>query len=64
MIPTDIGHIMKSTIDEVTDHFPEAEVWNSVVMPNHIHLVISVGTRPGAAASSPKLSTSQSQNNY
>lgn len=64
MIPTDIGHIMKSTIDEVTDHFPEAEVWNSVVMPNHIHLVISVGTRHGASASSPILSTSQSQNNY
>ena len=78
MIPTYIGQIIKSTIDEVTDHFPEAEVWNSVVMPNHIHLVIAVGTRHGASASatgnaddttiasasSPILSTAQSQNNY
>lgn len=48
------GKIMIATINDVSKHLKDAEIWNYVVMPNHIHLVISiVGTRHGASANSP-----------
>lgn len=48
---SEIGNITKATIEGFTKHFTDDELWNYVIMPNHIHLVIAVGTRHGASAS-------------
>lgn len=42
--PTKIGTIVKNNIEAIPLHH-NCEVWNYVVMPNHIHMVLSVGTR-------------------
>lgn len=51
MILTPIGKVIKSSIEALTKHISDTELWNFVVMPNHIHMVIAVGTRHGASAS-------------
>ena len=50
--PTELGKIVDEHINSLPSHYHNVEVWNYVVMPNHIHLVISVGTRliPSAEA--------------
>ena len=40
-----LGEIVLQTLESIPIHYPNAEVYNYVVMPNHVHLVISVGTR-------------------
>lgn len=37
-----IGKIVDKCINEIPLHTPSAEIWNYVVMPNHIHMVISI----------------------
>lgn len=52
MILSKAGEIAQVVIDSINIHFHEIEVYNSVVMPNHIHMVLNiVGTRHGASAS-------------
>lgn len=40
MIKSETGAIADSQIRNLPAHFPNVEVWNHVVMPNHIHLVL------------------------
>lgn len=49
---SEIGKIMQATLENMAHHFPDVEIWNRIIMPNHIHIVIAVGTRHGASASS------------
>ena len=56
---SDIGKIMRTTLDNLTRHIPDVEIWNSVIMPNHIHMVIAVGTRHGASAFTPPSGASE-----
>ena len=46
-----LGHIVESCISEIPKHHSDVEIWNYVVMPNHVHMVIAVGTRYIASAS-------------
>lgn len=39
---TQAGIITESQIANLPKHFPEIEIWNHVVMPNHIHIIISI----------------------
>lgn len=39
-----IGSIAQDCIKMIPQHNTSAEVWNHIVMPNHIHMVISVQT--------------------
>lgn len=39
------GNIVKNCILAIPTHHTDAEIWNFVVMPNHVHIVIAVGTR-------------------
>lgn len=48
--PTELGKIVDEHINSLPSHYHNVEVWNYVVMPNHIHLVISIGTRLIASA--------------
>lgn len=40
-----LGEIVAQSLESIPIHYPNAEVYNYVVMPNHVHLVISVRTR-------------------
>lgn len=46
---SELGQIIKQSILDLPNHH-NVQVWNYVVMPNHIHIVISVGKRPAASA--------------
>ena len=39
---TDIGEYLKTQIENVTSHYPYAKILLSTIMPNHIHLIVSV----------------------
>ncbi|MCM1094607.1 MAG: hypothetical protein NC421_11700 [Lachnospiraceae bacterium] len=45
-----LGEIAKKCLDKITDHHPNCTILNHVIMPNHIHIVIAVGTRYIASA--------------
>jgi len=44
-----VGTIVQECIAAIPEHF-DAEVWNSVVMPNHLHLVLAVNTSGASEA--------------
>ena len=46
MILSEIGKIVESCILDISNHHTNVVLWNYVVMPNHIHMVINVGTQP------------------
>ena len=46
MILSDIGKIVERCILDISNHHTNVELWNYVIMPNHIHMVINVGTQP------------------
>lgn len=39
---TDIGKYTQEAIQKIGELHPDVEVWASVIMPNHVHLVLSV----------------------
>lgn len=41
---SEVGKIVKSCIDSILQHH-DCEVWNQVIMPNHIHMVLAVGAQ-------------------
>ena len=45
-----LGRIAENQIKNIQHHFTDVEIWNYVVMPNHVHLVIAVGTLFKASA--------------
>lgn len=46
MILSDIGKIVERCILDISNHHTNVELWNYIIMPNHIHMVINVGTQP------------------
>lgn len=48
---SEIGAIAESCILSIPKHLPDVEIWSHVIMPNHIHMIVAVGTRHGASAS-------------
>lgn len=48
---TALGELIKDEIKKLPNRYLDVEVWNSVVMPNHLHLIVAVGTRIFASAS-------------
>ena len=49
-IASESGKIVEENIQSIPSHYVDVELLNHVVMPNHIHMVISVGTRFIASA--------------
>lgn len=43
--PTELGELVKQHIQLIPQHHPDTTLLNYVVMPNHVHMVLSVGTR-------------------
>ena len=54
-----IGDVIEENIKRIPQFYQDVEIWNHVVMPNHIHIVISVGTRFIASASDKAASVHQ-----
>ncbi len=40
--PSELGEIIIEHLDRLPSYYEDVELWNSVVMPNHIHLVVSI----------------------
>lgn len=45
MILSDFGKIVERCIANISNHSESTEVWNFVVMPNHIHIILYVGAQ-------------------
>ena len=41
-----IGNIINECLMAISNHHKDVELWNYVVMPNHIHMVLYVGAQP------------------
>ena len=41
--PTPLGRIIEEHISKIPTYYEDVDVWNSVIMPNHLHLIISIG---------------------
>ena len=46
------GEIISNCLKAIPDHHKNVEIWNSVIMPNHIHMILHVGAQYFAPASS------------
>ena len=58
-IASTLGNLVKENIEKIPSYYNDVEIPNHVVMPNHIHMVISIATSPvgtrfiASAASEP-----------
>ena len=50
MLPN--GKLVEQHIRDIPKHYPDVSIDHFVIMPNHIHLLLSVGTANGAPRSS------------
>lgn len=62
-IASTLGSLVKENIEKIPSYYNDVEIPNHVVMPNHIHMVISIATTPvgtrfiaSAASETPKTS--------
>jgi putative transposase len=61
MMLNEIGETSKKYLTEIPQHFPNAEMGEYVVMPNHVHLLLvlnDVGTRHGVSTQ-PQMNRNQ-----
>ena len=55
---TDLGKIVRQSISSISKHYPSITVDNSVIMPNHIHLLLQIHTdADGRPVIAPSIST-------
>lgn len=45
-IASTLGSLVKENIEQIPSYYNDVEILNHVVMPNHIHIVISIGKSP------------------
>jgi putative transposase len=53
MYPNELGKVVQSEITHLSDYWPTITIDSYVVMPNHLHLIIDVGTPFLASGSKP-----------
>ena len=59
---TDLGMTVKQAIHDIPKHYPAITVDHSVVMPNHIHLLLQINTdTDGRPMAAPTISTVMNQ---
>ena len=59
---TDLGMTVKQAIHDIPKHYPAITVDHSVVMPNHIHLLLQINTdTDGRPVAAPTISTVMNQ---
>lgn len=42
MQPSHIGRFVEECISDIPNHHKDAKVWNHVVMPNHVHIILQI----------------------
>lgn len=52
---TAIGQCVEEEIHAVTKRYENVQIDNYVIMPNHVHLIVSISERTGGASPSPTL---------
>lgn len=50
LIPSTLGNIIEEAIQNIPTYYDDVDLLNHVVMPNHLHMVLAVGTRLIASA--------------
>jgi len=53
MILKEYCRIVQEHWDAIPDHFPNAELWGDVVMPNHFHGIVFINPEEGEACLAP-----------
>ena len=51
------GKIAEKAIKAIPEHYANIELWQYVVMPNHIHLILSIPYDSGRLIASPTIAT-------
>ena len=55
---TNLGIIVRRSIEDIPKHYPTISVDHFVIMPNHIHLLLQINTDPdGRSVIAPTIST-------
>ena len=55
---TELGRIVRQSIDEISNHYPAISVEHAVIMPNHIHLLLQIhADADGRPMAAPTIST-------
>lgn len=55
---TNLGMIARQSIEDIPNHYPAVSVNHSVIMPNHIHLLLQINTdSDGRPMAAPTIST-------
>ncbi len=62
-IPSNIGEIVKHCISEIPKIHPHTEVCNFVVMPNHIHMLLSIHMPPSISVGAQYIAPTPSTKN-
>ena len=61
--PTALGKLIDEHINSIPSHHDDVEIYNYVLMPNHIHIVMSVGTRIFASAATERFFATENPDN-
>ena len=48
-----IGEVVKQSIESIPVHYPNIELWDYVIMPNHVHMILLIPDTCGRMISSP-----------
>lgn len=54
MLLNDNGLIVKSVIEKLSERFPNTSIDNYVIMPNHIHMIVTIPEKTSNHESSPQ----------
>ena len=55
---SNLGIIVRQCIEAIPEHYPAITVENSVIMPDHVHLLLQINTdREGRSMTAPTIST-------
>ena len=53
LAPTPYGKIVAAQLEAMSHFYPDLQIEKSVVMPNHIHFIVSVTQDPSGASGTP-----------
>ena len=48
-----IGKVVKQSVESIPVYYPNIEVWDYVIMPNHVHMILLIPDTCGRMISSP-----------
>ena len=53
LVPTPYGKIVAAQLESMSHFYPDIQIEKSVVMPNHIHFILSLTQDPSGASGTP-----------